>query len=177
MDPDAKTAAEQLQPGFGEFLREPAPNITRTVVDFKSSGLEEYDGLYAVILEGVLSPVECRMLVRFAEESTRAGSLDGTVQWERAMVNVGGGMQVMSEDTRKCGRIIMDSQDIVDRLWVRVKPHVSDLLELKNLPDVTGDGPAKRREVWKLTRLNERMRFLKYARGEYFKRAYAAVAR
>lgn len=85
------------------------------------------------------------------------------------MVNVGNGMQVMNEDTRKYGRIIMDSQDIVDRIWDRIRSYVPELLELANAPDVTGEGPAKRRETWKMTRLNERMRFLKYTRGEYFK--------
>jgi hypothetical protein len=37
---------------------------------------------------------------------------------------------------------------------------------------VTGNGPAKRGETWKVTRLNERGRYLKYTGGEYFKRMY-----
>jgi hypothetical protein len=44
------------------------------------------------------------------------------------------------------------------------------LHEVVGQPEVTGSGPVKRREVWKMTRLNERMRFLKYTKGEYFKR-------
>jgi hypothetical protein len=132
--------------------------------------LDEYDGLYAVVLDGVLSPDECRNLVRLAENSTKPSTGSDSAIWERAMVNVGGGMQVMSEGTRKCGRIIMDSQDIVDQLWERVGPHLPELLVLSSSPDITGEGPAKRREIWRLTRLNERMRFLKYTQGEYFKR-------
>jgi hypothetical protein len=155
---------------YGDFLLGPGPLVSKTPVDFNNAGLDEYDGLYAVVLDGVLSPQECQTLVRIAEESTIANSSDGTATWERAMVNVGGGMQVMAEETRKCGRIIMDSQEIVDRLWERVRGYIPELFELSNSPDVTGEGPAKRREIWRHTRLNERMRFLKYTSGEFFKR-------
>lgn len=85
------------------------------------------------------------------------------------MVNTGGGTQRLYEDTRKCGRIIWDDRDIVARIWNRVADSVSDIHELRDRPDITGIGPAKRHETWKVTRLNERMRFLKYVGGEYFK--------
>jgi len=78
----------------------------------------------------------------------------------------------MYEDTRKCGRIIYDEQEVVSRIWNRVKNLVPELHEVKNLPKVTGSGPTRRREIWKYTRLNERMRFLKYTAGEYFKREW-----
>lgn len=81
----------------------------------------------------------------------------------------------MYEDTRKCGRIIYDEPELVARLWERVKDLVPELHELVCKPEVTGSGPAKRREVWKMTRLNERMRFLKYTAGEYFKRKLFVV--
>jgi hypothetical protein len=76
----------------------------------------------------------------------------------------------MYEDVRKCGRIIWDSQDIVTRIWERVKGLVPELTVIANQPLVTGTGPSKRREVWRYTRCNERMRLLKYTAGEYFKR-------
>jgi hypothetical protein len=76
----------------------------------------------------------------------------------------------MYEDTRKCGRIIFDSQEIVDKIWDRVKDFVPELHKIQAAPMVTGSGPSMRRETWALTRLNERMRFLKYTSGEYFKR-------
>ena len=36
-------------------------------------------------------------------------------------------------------------------------------------------GPTKRKEVWKVTRLNERLRFLKYVGGEYFRRELSST--
>lgn len=145
------------------FLTGPAPNLTRTDVDFKKSGiLAKYNDLWAVVLDGVMTEEECDILIAAAEATT-----DG--KWERALVNIGGGMQAMYEDTRKCGRIIWDDRDIVAKLWARIEAAVPEIHELKNWPNVTGNGPAKRNETWKLTRLNERMRFLKYVGGEYFK--------
>jgi hypothetical protein len=88
------------------------------------------------------------------------------------MVNVGNGQQRLFEDTRKCGRIIWDDRDMVAKLWARIADSVPDIHQLQNWADVTGIGPAKRKETWKVTRLNDRMRFLKYTGGEYFKGMY-----
>jgi len=145
------------------FLSGPAPNLTRTDIDLQKNGIvPHYDNLWATVLDGVLSEEECEVFLAAAESTT-----DG--EWERAMVNIGGGMQAMYEDTRKCGRIIWDDKDVVAKLWARIADAVPDIHELSNRPHVTGNGPAKRNETWKLTRLNERMRFLKYIGGEYFK--------
>lgn len=40
---------------------------------------------------------------------------------------------------------------------------------MRNRPIVTGLGPAKRGEVYRVSRLNERLRFLRYEGGEYFR--------
>jgi hypothetical protein len=148
------------------FLTGPAPKPSLSRIDFAKTDLTEYEGLYAATIDGILTPEECRALVSLAEASVGD-------KWERALVNVGGGMQQMMEDTRKCDRIIFDNQEIVNRIWGRVKNLVPELHQLANMPEITGFGPAKRKEVWKMTRLNERMRFLKYTAGEYFKRTFS----
>ena len=145
------------------FLDGPAPNLIISRIDFKKTLLPEYEDLYAVILDNALSPEECNMLVA-AAESTTGG------KWERAMVNVGGGRQIIDEGTRNCGRIIWDSPEIVAKIWARVEASVPELQRLEKWPKVTGNGPIRRNEVWNLTRCNERMRFLKYSKGEYFRR-------
>ncbi|KAF2450745.1 oxidoreductase domain-containing protein [Karstenula rhodostoma CBS 690.94] len=155
------TSANKVELPEG-FLAGPAPNLTKHVIDFKKEGIPVYEGRWAVILDGVLSQDECEMLTK-AAEATTAG------EWERAMVNVGNGQQRLYEDTRKCGRIIWDDRDMVAKIWARVQDSVLDVHRLQNWADVTGIGPAKRKETWKVTRLNNRMRFLKYVGGEYFK--------
>ncbi|KAH8704364.1 oxidoreductase domain-containing protein [Phaeosphaeriaceae sp. PMI808] len=144
------------------FLDGPAPNLRRSKVDFEFGRMPEFKHLWAVILDDVLTEEECGQLVAAAEATT-----DG--KWERAMVNIGGGMQAMYEDTRKCGRIIWDERDIMAKLWARIEAAVPEIHRLENCPDITGIGPKNRGEVWKVTRLNERQRFLKYIGGEYFK--------
>jgi hypothetical protein len=146
-----------------EFLSGPAPNPEMKRIDFKKEGLPEYADCYAVIIDNILTPTECEQFVA-AAESHASG------QWERAMINVGAGKQVMYVESRKCGRIIWDSPEIAAKVWARVAPLVPEVEKLVNWPKVTGGGPAKRREVWRATRCNERMRVLKYGAGEYFKR-------
>jgi hypothetical protein len=144
------------------FLEGPPPNLKRSNVNFTEGGLPEYEGLWAVVLDGVMTEEECEQLVAAAEATT-----DG--KWERALINIGGGMQAMYEDTRKCGRIIWDSRDVVAKLWARIEGAVPEIHRLENWAAVTGNGPAIRKEAWIVTRLNERQRFLKYVGGEYFK--------
>jgi len=146
-----------------DFLSTPSPNITFQKIDFTKTPIPEYAGLNAFIIDNALSKSECQTLVEAAEATTNG-------VWEQAMVNVGMGMQQLMKDVRDCGRIIWDSQAVVDAIWSRVSALVLPEMEgLKNAPRITGAGPAKRGETWKLTRPNERMRFLKYGAGQYFK--------
>ncbi|KAF2758581.1 hypothetical protein EJ05DRAFT_464436 [Pseudovirgaria hyperparasitica] len=144
------------------LLTSPPPDITIKDIDFDDTNLSgaKYGGLDAKILDNVLTAAECAALIAVAE----------TVgHWERAMVNIGNGKQALYTDTRNCGRIIWDDKEIVNRLWQRVKPHIEPWTRLEGRAEVTGNGPAKRKEVWRATRLNERMRFLKYVGGEFFR--------
>jgi len=162
--PDVQEKPVPKQVGLPKrFLDGPAPNLTQRRVNFAEHGLPEYEGLWAVVLDGVITTEECDTIVAAAEETTNA-------TWERAMVNIGGGHQALYEDTRKCGRIIWDNRELAEKLLQRLdKATLSEIDRLENCADVTGYGPAKRKEVWKMTRLNERLRFLKYTGGEYFK--------
>lgn len=146
------------------FLAEPAPNIKVSRIDFAQTDLPIYSGLYAVVLDNVLSPLECQTMTQAAEASAPKG-------WERAMINIGNGQQALMEDERNCGRIIWDSRDVVAKVWKRIEniPDVQEITRLQNVPRITGNGPMKRGEVWKFSRPNERMRFLKYVGGEYFR--------
>lgn len=147
-----------------DFLTTPAKNITVSRIDFSQSSLPMYRDRYAVVLENVLSPEECETLIKGAEATAAKG-------WERAKINIGGGKQMLMEDERCCGRIIWDSRDLVAKVWKRIEhvPEVQEITRLDNCPVIFGNGPAMRGEVWKFSRPNERMRFLKYVGGEYFR--------
>lgn len=145
-----------------DFLLGQSPKVEKNDLDFRYTNLPEYEGRYATVLDNVFTRNECDTLVRAAEAQS-----DGT--WEQAMINVGGGEQALITDSRDCGRIIWDEKDVVRRIWSRVKNAVPEIEYLKGMPRVTGNGPALCGETWKMTRLNERMRFLKYGEGQYFK--------
>ncbi|KAI0600680.1 oxidoreductase domain-containing protein [Biscogniauxia sp. FL1348] len=155
-----------------DFLSQQASHVTAEMVDFAKTEIPEMAQLYACVIDNALSREECQLLIK-AAEATSGGT------WERAMVKTGASKQAMYEDTRKCGRIIWDSKDVAGRIWKRIAhlPEVQDILRLESRPRITGIGPMKKGEVWTLSRPNERMRFLKYVGGEYFRPHCDAIYR
>lgn len=152
-----------------DFLLAPGrPKILKAIVDFERTDLPEYKGHYATVLDNVLTKDECDTLVRAAEAQSSGA-------WEPAMINVGNGEQVLMTDARDCGRIIWDDADLVERIWSRIADSVPEIARLKSMPLVTGKWSVMRGETWKMTRLNERMRFLKYGPGQYFGREQASL--
>lgn len=160
-----------------DFLPPQAPhNVTSTIIDFTSTtpAIPEYKGYFAAVIDNFMTEAECNELLALAEQSTIASSDSNTKspevgQWERAMVNVGNGKQAMATDYRNCGRIIFDSPDLADRLSARLMPFFKrwDMVSLDNQLAITG--LAGRRNVYRVAGLNERLRFLKYVGGEYFR--------
>lgn len=146
-----------------DFLLGPGPQKDVQKIDFTQTPLPEYDGHYAVVVDNALTKEECANLVRAAESKNGGG-------WEEALVNVGGGRQMLITDVRDCGRIIWDDREIVARIWSRVKDSVPEIEVLKGLAVVTGNWPVLKKETLKMSRLNERMRFLKYQSAQYFRR-------
>lgn len=140
------------------------PSTCRSeLVDFKKLGMPEYQGRFALMIHDLLSPKECEDLLDAAESSQG-------YQWEGAMVNIGNGEQKMITDIRLCGRIIWDTPEICSKLLERIRPHLpSDIITLKERPFVTGWGSVRAKQSWQMTRLNERLRFLKYTSGMYFR--------
>ncbi|KAH9905381.1 oxidoreductase domain-containing protein [Xylariomycetidae sp. FL2044] len=147
-----------------DFLSKPAVGVTAEKVDFTKTPVPECVNLYACVIDNALSREECQTLVAAVEAH-------GQGDWGRAMINIGAGFEALYENTRKCGRIIWDSQDLATKIWKRVEdlPEVQEIRRLEDRPRVTGLGPMKRKQVWTLTRPNERLRFLKYVGGEYFR--------
>ena len=145
----------------GNFLLGPS-DIAKKKIDWHKTTVPEYEGCYAAVLDNAFTPAECKILRKSAEHTT--GN-----KWAQAMVNVGYGEQALMTETRDCGRITWDEKDVAERIWERVKDCVPEIQYLLGLPHVTGKGPAKRKEIWKAVGLNERMRFLKYGPGQYFR--------
>ena len=132
---------DECAPIFGEILQHlddrdrPEP-----VVDEISSW--RTDGLYACLVSGVLSRVECEALVAATE---RRGYVP-------ALLNKGRGREVLEPSFRRGDRRIVDDPRLARLIFDRVRPFVE---------------PSRGR--WRLVGANERLRFLKYAAGDFFK--------
>ncbi|OOF97997.1 hypothetical protein ASPCADRAFT_205265 [Aspergillus carbonarius ITEM 5010] len=155
------------------LLTTPAPPTAKLhLINFQVSSppIPEYTNLLAAIIDNALTPTECDDLIRLAESSTIPRSTPTAPPvWDRAMINIGNGKQALATDTRNCGRIIYDDELIADRLLTRILPFLQQLGidKIDNQPRVTG--LAGRNKSYKLTRLNERLRFLRYEGGEFFR--------
>lgn len=99
-------------------------------------------GKLAFVLYDVFTEEECK---KYIEDSERRG-------YELALVNIGGGRQMEATDVRNNARNIWDSREEAANILQRIQDY---------LP-----------KEWKgreLVELNERLRFLRYNPGEYFK--------
>ncbi|KAG8799672.1 hypothetical protein FRC16_004632 [Serendipita sp. 398] len=175
-------------------------------IDFKETLLPEYEGCYAVVLDHVLTPGECKQLIKYAEMSAASaeeageGINDGQSPelednektatsrgWTPALVNAGKNGEVMIKEYRNSDRIIWDCQEIVDRIWERclaggqeefVRSRLGVIMDQRR-PFATSDNKdegengmdnktSRAEPQWRMKRLNERMRFLRYGQGQYF---------
>eukprot|EP00966_Prymnesium_polylepis_P309586 7153311-Prymnesium_polylepis.1 len=103
------------------------------------------EGLSAFWIDNFLTPEECRELIT---ESERCG-------YEPATVNRGNGRHVEDREQRRSSRCMVDSPAVARMLFERLEPHFPL------------HGP---RGGWRrCSGLNERLRFLRYDPGDYFK--------
>jgi len=104
---------------------------------------------FAVTLNNVLSPEECQQWITFTE----------SLAYDTAAVNIGGGVERVVNDYRNSERCIVDDLSAANILFSRIK-HA--------LPEIWNDSGVE----WYLVGLNERLRFLKYQEGQFFKSHY-----
>ncbi|KAI9722685.1 MAG: hypothetical protein M1812_001616 [Candelaria pacifica] len=162
-----------IPPSFLESVPSDSHPITCTKIEWSNTDLPEYKGSYTIVLDNVLSPSECTQLIRLAEES--AGASDEGAKnkgWKPAMVNAGAGWEVFDAGYRKSDRIIWDQEDVAGRIWKRclnARGLWDDLGILQGKEGVLGWRACERGDKWRATRLNERMRFLRYGKGQFFR--------
>jgi hypothetical protein len=134
-------------------------------IDFATSSLPQYKGHTAIVLDNVLTPEECRELISLAEASVPRAA-ESASAWRPAMVSSGLGLESHAPGYREGDRIIWDQQTIVDRLWERCALPEG----LRDLLAVVPPQPYMDAGKWVFSRFNNRMRFLKYSAGQFFKR-------
>ena len=147
-----------------DFLKAPTPNIIASRIKFEKSAVPELEGLYATVLDNVLTPEECSILIQAVDNQSEDS-------WERIVGNDNADGQGFLSDNRKCRRMMWDSPELGSKIWKRIVDKVPEVQRLENWPEVTSSAP-RQQKVWNMIRLNERIRFMKYGHGDYFKRSF-----
>ncbi|KAJ6608292.1 hypothetical protein B0H10DRAFT_2068323 [Mycena sp. CBHHK59/15] len=125
-------------------------------VDFAAAGLPEYNGCYAIILDSLFSKSELSNCLAQAEAFS---------PWEVAQVNAGA--HAYTDPSYRNGqRIIYDSFELSEEIFKKVRPHLSDIEEIEETVYVSGQKAVQK---WRVVRLNERLRFLRYPEGGFFR--------
>ena len=143
---------------------------------------------FALLIDNAFTPQECRDMLLYATSETGAvngsgsdssgdggGGSGGGGRWEAALINTSHGQQKLAPEVRNCGRILRDDPELAAKLFARIAP----LLRREAVDVVSPHGRWQGMKSawlgdtpWRLTRLNERLRFLKYGPGEYFRRMF-----
>ena len=103
------------------------------------------DHKFATFIEGILTREECEALIQVTEGKG----------YQKAQINSGQGYQYMNLDKRNSDRSIIDSVQVANVFWERIKPFIPEGLYKKQDAQALG--------------INERLRFLRYDKGGYFK--------
>lgn len=178
-----KTTYTNVPVDISESFLAPLPGpstIKVSRVKFGNTPLAAYADLYAVVLDDVLSQDECDELILMAEKSVGAHGQEESGPenngWQPARVNAGGGYEILDAKYRNSDRIIWDEKTVAQRLWKRIlqgegMAEYFSVLDGEEYAPIVGNTPAENDRRWTITAqgMNERMRFLKYGPGQFFK--------
>ncbi|KAJ7274911.1 hypothetical protein C8J57DRAFT_1313062 [Mycena rebaudengoi] len=128
-------------------------------IDFEAAGLSQYKGCYAVILDSLFSEAELSSFVAQAEASS---------PWQVAQVNAGPHHAYTDTSYRNSERIIYDSFELSEEIFKKIRPHLADIEEIEQPTYINGVDKAVQK--WRMVRLNERLRFLRYPKGGFFRK-------
>ncbi|KAJ7207264.1 hypothetical protein GGX14DRAFT_636851 [Mycena pura] len=135
--------------------RGPRP-VPAGLIDFTAAGLPEYEGCYAIVLDSLLSKPELSSILEEAERQP----------WQVAQVNAG--TRAFTNTSYRNGqRIIYDSFELSRKIFEKVRPHLSAIEEIEEPVWIPGVGDAVQK--WRMVRMNERLRFLRYPKGGFFR--------
>lgn len=98
---------------------------------------------------------------------------DSDAVWEPAAITTNLGM-VLDETYRNSGRILRFDHDTANQIYQRLLPFVQELVEIKpgQKWESIVERPGGMTGVWKMIGVNERLSFLKYGPGGFFKPHY-----
>lgn len=148
-------------PPTSESPDSPAP-IVFTSIDFPAYGLPEYAHRTAFVIDNLFTPADCQRLLEAAESKS---------EWVPAKLNGGGNLEYSDTSYRNSGRIMHDDEPLAEWIFEKLRPYLGGIefiADAKRHNHLRAPS-AQTTEGAQLLRLNERLRFLRYGPGEFFK--------
>ncbi|KAF7349409.1 P4Hc domain-containing protein [Mycena sanguinolenta] len=132
-------------------------NVPPGRVGFPALGMPDYADCYAIVVDNLYSRPTLSAILAEAERQP----------WKFAQINSGTEVYTVP-DYRNGDRIIHDSFELSEQIFAKLRPHLSAIEEIEERvydPAIRGTAIQK----WRMVRLNERLRFLRYPKGGFFK--------
>jgi len=139
--------------------------VNTPIFDFSRTPLaEDYTGYYVKVLDDVFTPKECAELIALAESDQ---------QWKQAAVHYGLGpnQNYVDTDYRNSLRILRFDHEAADKIYQRLLPYVQDMVRIQPGDEWAGivGSHGNVEGTWDLVGINERLSFLRYEKGNYFR--------
>ncbi|KAJ7727735.1 hypothetical protein B0H16DRAFT_1331342 [Mycena metata] len=126
------------------------------LIDFPAAGLPEYDGCFAIVLDDLFPRSTLSFILGQAQ----------TLPWDVAKINSGTEAYTLPS-YRNGQRIIYDSFELSTQIFEKIRPHLHAIEEIEEPTYISGGRPAVQK--WRMVRMNERLRFLRYPKGGFFR--------
>ena len=110
-------------------------------------GITSSENRLALIVDNFLSKSECEHLIKITE----------AIGYEEALVNVGNGAQRSMRDVRNSDRCMIDDERVAAMFYQKSQQYIPETFNGMN------------NKHWIKAGINERLRFLRYQKGGYFK--------
>ena len=138
------------------------PLVTLHRLDFTSIGLSEYatpTPRLALIIDNLFSVSDCASILKQAEDSQ---------EWDLTQIYGSQNFKTLpAEPHRSSGRILLYSKELADSVFNRIRPYLRDF-NIETLPSTKLKQKFPGKTV-SLRGFNERLSFLRYGPGQYFK--------
>ncbi|CAE6441742.1 unnamed protein product [Rhizoctonia solani] len=137
------------------------PPVVAHRLDFVKLGLPEYEHRFAMVIDNLFTPEDCARYVAKVESEK---------EWEQAAVNTAANAQVVDTSYRNSSRILYDTEELAGEIFEKLKPYLKDIehMDHAHLHKHSRKQPTGPPARW--VALNERLRFLKYGPGQFFRR-------
>ncbi|KAF8162613.1 oxidoreductase [Crassisporium funariophilum] len=154
-----------VHPSEAQNTTTTTPLIDAPVLDWSTTPLaQDHQGRYVKIIDDLFTPAECAALIALAESDA---------QWAQAAVNYGlaAHENYVNTDYRHSERILRFDREAAEGIYEKLKPYVQEFIELKAGDEWEGIVGRKGNVsgTWTLVGVNERLSFLRYGPGNYFR--------